>query len=578
MKTTILACLVAATLVLPAVVGAAAPPPPHLSLPDLPSPKVMLGEPGRFGGTFLASQVNDPRTFNPILAQESTSLSAIGGLFDGLVEDNGETTEVEPALAESWTVNKDGLVWTFVLRKGLLWTDGAPVTADDVLFTFKVIYDKEIPNSSADVLKVEGKPIQVTKIDERTVQFRTQKPFGPFLRHIGVGLIPRHKLLASYEAHKFKETWGVNTPVKQLVGTGAYVMTEYTPAQRLVYERNAHYWKVDLQGHRVPYIFRIVATVVPNINADRLLFQAGQTDSYGVRPKEVAEFKRREKAGTYTVYDGGPTFTTGFMMFNQNARSGLPEYKLKWFRNQKFRQGVAYAIDRQAIIEQVFAGHGVPQYGPESPANKFFFNPNVTKYPYSLEKAAATLAEGGFKKGADGVLRDADGHPVEFVIGTNADNEDRVAIATIIREDLVKLGMKVTLGAEAFNTLVNKLTESYKWETMVLGLSGGIDPSGGQNVWKSTGSLHMWNPQEPAPATPWEAQVDRYFDLAATTVNQNQRKEYYNKYQEIIAEQVPVVYTAIPNAYDAVRNKFGNIKYTAFGGAFWNFPVIYIKH
>ena len=166
---------------------------------------------------------------------------------------------------------------------------------------------------------------------------------------------------------------------------------------------------------------------------------------------------------------------------------------------------------------------------------------------------------------------------MEFIISTNADNQDRVAIGNIIRQDLEKLGMHVTLAPEAFNTLVNKLVESYKWEAMVMGLTGGIEPHNGQNVWKSSGSLHMWNPKEAAPATPWEAEVDRYFNLAATTVDQTRRKAYYDKYQEIIAEQVPVVYTAIPNAYVAVRNKFGNIKYTAFGGPFWNFPVVYIK-
>jgi peptide/nickel transport system substrate-binding protein len=567
-------CLIAVIVMLPPSAGAA---PPHPSLPDLPSPKVMVGDPGRFGGTFLQAQVSDPRTFNPILAQETSSTGAFGSLFDALVEDNGETTAVEPALAESWTTSQDGRTWTFTLRKGLAWSDGVPLTADDVIFTFQVIYDKSIPNSLGDVLTVAGKPIQVTKVDALTVRFRTVEPFGPFLRSIGVPIIPRHKLEGVYKAGKFNQTWGVNTPTKELVGTGSFIMTEYKPAQRLTYKRNPHFWMVDMAGHRLPYIDRLVRTIVPDQNAHRLLFQQGQTDSYGVRPSEFAEFKQKEGAGHYTVYDGGPSFGTEFLTFNQNPRGGLPEYKLKWFQTQKFRQGVAYAIDRQAITEQVYAGHAVPQYGPESPANKFFFNPRVMQYPYNLEKAAAVLAEAGFKKGADGVLRDAEGHPVQFVINTNADNHDRVAIGNIVRQDLERLGMQVTLAPEAFNTMVNKLVESFKWEAFVIGLTGGIEPHNGQNVWKSSGSLHMWYPKEPAPATPWEVLVDRYFRLGATTVDQNRRREYYNKFQEVVAEQVPVIYTTIPNAYVAVRNKFGNIRYTAYGGPFWNFPVIYIK-
>jgi peptide/nickel transport system substrate-binding protein len=572
-KTTLLVALAIAILIVPPLAGAA----PQPSLPGLPNPKVMLGEPGRFGGTFLDAQVSDPRTFNPILAQETSSTGPIGGLFDGLVEDNGETTETEPALAESWTTSKDGRTWTFVLRKGAQWSDGAPVTADDVVFTFKVIYDPKIPNSLQDVLTVAGKPIAVTKVNDLTVQFRTAEPFGPFLRSIGVGILPRHKLEAAYLAGTFNQTWTVKTPPKELVGTGAYVMTEYRPAQRITYLRNSHYWKADLKGQRLPYILRIDLTIVPNQEANRLLFQQGSTDSYGIRPREYAEFKRNEKAGKYTVYDGGPSFGTQFLSFNQNPRSGMPDYKLKWFQNQKFRQGVAYAIDRQGIADQVFAGHAIPQYGPESPADKFFFNPKVMQYPYNLDKAASTLAEAGFKKGPDGALRDPQGHPVEFVISTNADNQDRVAIGNIIRQDLSRLGMKVTLAPEAFNTLVNKLVESYRWEAMVLGLTGGIEPHNGQNVWKSSGSLHMWSPKETSPATPWEAEIDRLFTLAATTVDQNKRKAYYDRYQEIAAEQVPFIYTTIPTSYVAVRNKFGNIKYTAFGGPFWNFPVIYIK-
>lgn len=573
MRHAALACLIVLSLLAPPRLGAA----PHLSLPGIPDPKVMEGEIGRYGGTFLDAQVSDPRTFNPILAQETTSTGPLGYLFEGLVEDNGVTTETEPALAESWTTGKDGRTWTFVLRQGLRWNDGQPVTSDDVVFTFQVVYDPRIPNSLSDVLRVAGRPIQVAKVDARTVRFTTAEPFGPFLRVIGVPILPRHKLQAAYTAGTFARAWGVNTPPRELVGTGPYAMTEYRPAQRIVYARNPHYWKVDAAGHRLPYIDRAVLTIVPDQNAHRLLFQAGQTDSYGVRPREYAQFKRAEKGGNYTVYDGGPSFGTEFLTFNENPHSGLPAYELRWFQSQKFRQGVAYAIDRQAIINEVYAGHAIPQYGPESPADKFFYDPHVMQYPYSLDKAAQVLAEAGFTKGADGVLRDQDGHPVQFVVSTNSDNPDRVAIGNIIRQDLTRLGMRVTLAPEAFNTLVNKLVESYRWEAMVLGLTGGIDPHNGQNVWKSSGSLHMWYPKEPRPATPWEAQIDRYFNLAAATVDQNRRRAYYNQYQEIVAEEVPVIYTAIPHAYVAVRNRFGNIRFTAFGGAFWNFPVVFIK-
>src|SRR5262249_3782012 len=163
-------------------------------------------------------------------------------------------TEVEPALAESWTTSKDGRTWTFKLRQGLQWSDGAPLTADDVVFTFQVIYDKNIANSLKDVLTVAGKPIQVTKVDALTVRFQTARcdarpgtcappvtslPYPPTVRGHSH---PRHKLDAAYQAGKFNQTWGVDTPVKDLVGTGPYIMTEYKQAQRFSYERNPRYW------------------------------------------------------------------------------------------------------------------------------------------------------------------------------------------------------------------------------------------------------------------------------------------------------------------------------------------------
>ena len=256
--------------------GAGAATAPHPSLPGLPNPKVMVGEIGKVGGTFLDSQVADPSTFNPILANSTTSTGPLGYVFDGLVEMNGKTTDIEPALAESWSVSKDGRTWTFVLRQGLQWDDGAPVTVDDIVFTFKVIYDKRIPNSAADVLTVAGKPIAVKKIDARTVQFSTAVPFGPFLREIGAAtLIPQHKLEAAYDSGQFNQTWGINTSPKDIVGTGPYIMTEYQAAQRITYDRNPHYWKVDAHGQRLPYIEQVTLTIVPNQNALQLLFQGG---------------------------------------------------------------------------------------------------------------------------------------------------------------------------------------------------------------------------------------------------------------------------------------------------------------
>lgn len=562
------ACLVVTA---PAVAQPARP-----ALPDVPNPVVVEAEPGRFGGTFVITSISDPRTFNPVVAQETSSTVPLGYLFEGLVDTNRTTTEVEPNLAESWTVSKDGRTWRFKVRRGIQWTDGRPVTADDVVFTLDAAFTQGVQSSLPDVLTIAGKKIGYKKIDDYTVEFKTDEPFGPFLRTIGFSVIPKHKLEAALKqgATEFNRTWGVNTNPRDLVGHGPFVMHAYAPGQRILFVRNSKYWKVDKQGQRLPYLARLVIEIVPNLDAARLKFMARETDAYGARPREFAELRTQQQAGNFTIFDGPPTFSTEFIVFNMNP-AGVRPPKLAWFQNVKFRQAVSHAVDREAIARQVYAGRATPQYGPVSPANKFFFNPNVRKYPYDLARAEALLREAGFAKGADGLLRDSGGNIVEFTIATNAGNSDREAIGNLVRQDLTKLGMRVTFAPEAFNTLVGKLTGTFNWEAIIIGLTGGLEPHTGQNVWRSTGSLHMWWPRQERPATEWEAEIDRLFDQAATTVDQNKRKQLYNRWQEIVAEQAPIIYFTTTLTQPAFRNTLANFSPGPL--AFYDIETIYYR-
>ncbi len=566
--------LLAACLVVVSPVGAQTPRP---SLPDVPNPKLVEAEAGRFGGTLVVTSISDPRTFNPIVAQETSSTTPLGYLFESLAETNRFTTEVEPNLAESWTVSRDGRVWQFKLRQGVTWYDGRPVTVDDVIFTLDAAFAEGVQSSLPDVLTIAGKKIGYRKIDDRTVEFRTEQPFGPFLRTVG-GLqpVPKHKLEAALRAGaaEFNRTWGVNTPPRELIGNGPFIMQSYTPSQRIIYTRNSRYWKVDRRGQRLPYLARIVIEIVPNLDAARLKFQARETDVYGARPREYAEFARLQQSGNFTIFDGPPTFGTEFLIFNMNP-AGVRPPKLTWFQNVRFRQAVSHAVDRDAIIRQVYAGRASPQWGPVSPANKFFFNPNVRKYPHDPARAEALLREAGFTKGADGLLRDSGGNVVEFTISTNAGNADREAIGNLVRQDLTRLGMRVTFVPEHFNTLVGKLTGTFNWEAIVIGLTGGLEPHNGQNVWRSTGSLHMWWPRQERPATDWEAEIDRLFDQAATTVDQSKRKQLYDRWQEIVAEQVPVIYFTTTLTQPAFRNTLANFSPAPL--AFYDIETIYYR-
>jgi len=202
----------------------------------------------------------------------------------------------------------------------------------------------------------------------------------------------------------------------------------------------------------------------------------------------------------------------------------------------------------------------------------------VRKYDYDLDQARVLLKEMGFvDRNADGILEDSAGHALEFSLYTNADNNERVDIAGIIRHDLEAVGMKVNLQLVEFNALVSKLTAIFDWEAIVLGLTGTVDPHFGQNVWLSSGQLHMWYPGQEKPASAWEERIDELFALGAGEFDEAKRKVYYDEFQKIIADEVPMVYTALSARLTAVRNKFGNLKPAIFGGVFHNLEEIYIK-
>ncbi len=508
-----------------------------------------------------------------------------GFIFEGLTKLNPETLKVEPNLAERWTVSADGLEWIFHLRRGILWSDGTPLTADDVVFTFNnLIYNLDIPNSSSDIFTIDGKPFKVERVDDHTVQFTLPVKFAPFLRGMGQAILPKHKLEKAVREKRFNFTWGIDADPREIIGTGAFLLSKYRPGESIVLKRNAHYWRTSKEGEALPYLDEIVIMIVPNSDVDLLKFMEGSLDYYDVRGMDYALLKPLESKRNFTIYDLGPSMGSSFITFNlnpdKNPKTGKPfvdPVRFSWFTNLEFRRAVAHAIDKEEITRIVYNGLGYPQHSPISPAAGFFYNPNVTKYEYNLKEAQSILEKAGFKdRNGDGVIEDPEGRRVEFNIATNADSTERVDIAAIIRRDLEQLGMDVKLQPLEFNTLVGKLTSTFAWDAIVLGLTGGIEPHFGKNVWTSNGQLHMWHPKQAKPATAWEARIDELFSLGVQELNEDKRKIIYDEYQMIVADQLPVIYTVLSANTTAVRNKFGNLRPTNYGGVLHNIEEIYV--
>jgi peptide/nickel transport system substrate-binding protein len=571
---------------------ATAPEKPAADYP-LPDPPLVADcTPGIPGGRFIVSAIGDPKTFNYTMANESSSIDIDRLLFWNLLNFDVPSQSVKPGLAESWTNSPDGKTWTFKLRKNLRWSDGQPLTADDVIFTWNdVIYNTNINTVMRDPFILDGKKFTVTKLDDLTIQVVTPKVYAPFLIAFGAGvpIMPKHVLEKSVEDGTFSSAYGVNSKPGDVVGSGPFRLKEYKPAQYTMLERNPYFCEVDKKGQRLPYFDDIVFTVVPDANTAFLRFLSGESDEVGVPPYEYDQFKTESAKGKFDLLEPGIGLEMNFLWFNENTninpKTGehyVDPQKLKWFRNVKFRQAVSYAINREAIIKSILFGRGIPSYGFETPGNKKWFNPNIQKYPYDPVKALALLKGIGIeKRNGDNFLTDTDGNRIEFVFNTATGSAAAQKTAVLIASDLENLGMKVTLQPIEFNTLITKIDDTYDYDCILLGLMPGTsaDPSDSMNVLKSNGFTHQWFPREKTPSTPWEARIDQLMDAQMQTLDYAQRKKDYDEVQAILAEQVPMIFTITPINYVAIRSDIGNVRASALSTyrVTWNAEELYFK-
>lgn len=559
-------------------------------------------KPGKYGGKLVEASPGDPKTFNLWVSADATSTGAASPLFSALMERNAYTLEWEGALAELPKISEDGLTWTFKLKKDLKWSDGAPINADDVIFTLDVIYDEKVQTNMRESMRVDvadGKggfkraPLAYKKIDDLTVEFKFPVRYAPARDVLSFPVAPRHKLEKFWKQGQpnstgFNPVWGVDADVKDIVSSGAWVITEFKPGQRIIYGRNPHYWKKDDKGRPLPYLDQYINLIVPDFNATTLKFLAKETDVLSVKQNDYKTVKAEEDAGDFKVLNLGPTTSTAYLGFNLNMKSkpakANPEL-FKLFDDKRFRQAVSHAIDREKICRNVYAGLARPGYGPESPANKLFYSPDVPKFPYDLEAAKRKLSELGLKDAnGDGILELSNGQPVRFTIMTNVENDLRRGILTVIADDLKKIGLQVVQAPVSFNTLLSRVDNKpepgkpyppFDWQAIVLGFTGGIEPNNGNNIWKSSGNLHQWDPYQEKPHRPWEAKIDDLFRKGAEEMDDVKRKEIYAEWQKVVGEEQPLIYTVVPDAIVALRNKYGNVKPCSLGSVTWNIEELY---
>ena len=388
-----------------------------------PSPQ---GSPGqaeaRRGGQLVVSVRSEPRSFNRLtVGSQSTELLSL--LTQArLVRVNKATFELEPWLAERWDSSPDGLTHTLHLRRGVQWSDGAPFTSADVAFSLQAAMDPEAGSVLTSVLVAGGQPITVATPNPETVTLTFAAPSGPGLRMLDqVTILPKHKLEAAYAKGEFAKAWGAATPPAEIVGLGPFVLKEYTPGQRLVFDRNPNYWRKAPNGDGLPYLDRVILEIVPDQNAELLRLQSGATDlsQDALRPDDYVPVKRLEQQGTLTMQEIGVATDADALWFCLKPEARKKDPRWAFVQRREFRQALSHAVDREEFAHTVFLGEAVPIWGPVTPGNKAWFSPNLPRYPYDEAKAKALLKSIGLEdRDGNGVVEDAKGTEARFTVLT----------------------------------------------------------------------------------------------------------------------------------------------------------------
>ena len=543
---------------------------------------------GQRGGRLVLSLRAEPKTLNPIIAVDAPSREVVGVMQADLIHINRLSQLTEPALAKNCKISKDGLEYSIELRRGLQFSDGHPLDADDVLFTFRVYLDEAIHAPQRDLLIVGGKPIEVRKTDTYHLVFRLAKPYGAGDRLFdGLAILPRHILEKSYSEGKLGQSWSLSASPSEWAGLGPFRLKQYVPGERIVLERNPYYWKTDAKGTRLPYLDEIVFLFVPSADAQVLRFQSGETDLITRLGAENYSVLSRQARG-YTMTDAGAGLEYNFLFFNLNEPNAKTSTdaarRLAWFREVRFRQAVSAAVDRQAIVRLVYQGRGAALWGAVTPGNKRWANSEIGHPARSLDRARELLRQAGFSwkgdAGSERVLIDQNGNNVEFSILTSSSNADRTKMATLISDDLKQLGIRAQVVPLEFRSLLDRVTQTREYDACVLGLASfDADPNSDINVWLSSGGTHLWNPSQAHAATAWEAEIDKLMQQQLVAKSFEERKKSFDRVQQLLDENQPFIFLASPDILVGAKNNIGNFQpATLEPYALWNVESLYVRN
>ena len=535
----------------------------------------------RRGGQLVTSGRAGPRTFNRLMGQDQLS-SVLSLLTQGhLVRVNYATFDVEPWLAEKWDASSDGMTYTFHLRPGLTWSDGVPFTADDVVFTLQAIFDPKTGSYLSDVLKVDGKPITADAPDASTLVVHFPAPSGPGLRLLDpLWVMPKHKLEGALKDGTFAKAWGTETAPSELAGMGPFVIKEYVPNQRIVLDRNPHYWRKAEDGTQLPYIDRIVYEIVPDQDAELLRLQSGDIDltQSELRPDDYVPAKRAESQGKLKLVEVGVSPKADGFWFNLKPEAWKNDARFAFVQKKEFRQAISYAVDREKFAENVYLGAAVPIWGPVTPGNPLWFWPDVPRYFHDVNKAKEMLKGIGLEdRNNNGIVEDAHGHEARFTVLTQRGVGWYERGLAELRNQLAPVGIGID-AAPVENATLNQRLVMSDYEAMYQRFgTTDLDPASELDMWSSGGDAHFWHFGDTHPE-PWETRIDSLMKENVSTPDQAKRKQIFNEVQRIHAENLPVLYFVTPRMYYAYNVRVQGVKPSVLRPvALWNADMLSVQ-
>ena len=501
-----------------------------------------------YGDTFIQASIGDIGGLIPSLTSDQSSHEIGGLIYDGLVKLDKDLN-MAPAMAESWTYSPDCLDLTFKLRKDVKWHDGHPFTADDVVFTYRTMINPKTPAPFKEgflLVKDAEAP------DPYTVRVRYDKPYARAVETWGTYMLPKHLLQSFAEAGTLRESPQNSRPV----GTGPYRFQEWRPGEKVVLTANPDFY--EGRPHLSRIVYRVIpsqATIFLELKAQGVDYVSTLTGMQYSRQTEYPAFRKAYHKFRYPASD--------YTFFGFNLKDPR-------FADRRVREAFAHAINKQELIDGVRLGLAREANGPIRPGT-WAYTDKVVHYDYDPEKAKALLAQAGWKdRDGDGVVEDKEGKPFTLTIRTNQGNDERKKIAEIIQQRLKEIGINADIQLIEWAAFIKEFVKPRRFEVVVLGLGTGTDPDQ-YVVWHSS----QQGPDQMNRTGYANPEVDRLLEAGRSSCVQSERVRYYHRIQEILAQDLPMIFLYFRDALPVVASRIHGVS-PAPAGILYNFDEWYV--